>query len=73
MEKNNSKRETGPVVKVEHLTKTYGSVKAVDDISFEVRQGEIFGMLGPNGAGIGENISKYKRQKSKTVANAKNP
>jgi ABC-2 type transport system ATP-binding protein len=51
MEKNNSKRETGPVVKVEHLTKTYGSVKAIDDISFEVRQGEIFGMLGPNGAG----------------------
>ncbi len=39
------------VVEVEHLTKSYGPIKAVDDISFQVRQGEVFGMLGPNGAG----------------------
>lgn len=38
-------------VTVENLKKTYGDVKAVDDISFEVYQGEIFGMVGPNGAG----------------------
>jgi ABC-2 type transport system ATP-binding protein len=38
-------------VKVEHLTKLYGTQKAVDDISFEVHSGEILGFLGPNGAG----------------------
>ena len=39
------------IIEVEHLRKTYGSVRAVDDISFEVHQGEIFGIVGPNGAG----------------------
>lgn len=38
-------------VKVENLTKLYGSQKAVDNISFEVKTGEILGFLGPNGAG----------------------
>jgi ABC-2 type transport system ATP-binding protein len=39
------------VIKVDNLRKTYGAIKAVDDISFSVAQGEVFGMLGPNGAG----------------------
>lgn len=39
------------MIQVEHLRKTFGSLVAVDDISFEVRDGEIFGLLGPNGAG----------------------
>ncbi len=39
------------VIKVEQLVKSYGTIKAVDDISFHVEQGEVFGMLGPNGAG----------------------
>lgn len=38
-------------ITVENLTKTYGSQKAVDDISFRVKTGEILGFLGPNGAG----------------------
>ena len=38
-------------VAVTNLTKTYGSQKAVNDISFEVKKGEIVGFLGPNGAG----------------------
>lgn len=36
---------------VERLTKIYGAQKALDDISFQVREGEIVGFLGPNGAG----------------------
>lgn len=39
------------VVEISHITKTFGSVKAVDDLSFTVENGEIFGLLGPNGAG----------------------
>jgi len=38
-------------VQVQHLTKTYGSQKAVNDLSFEAKPGEILGFLGPNGAG----------------------
>ncbi len=38
-------------VSVQHITKIYGSQKAVDDISFEINKGEIVGFLGPNGAG----------------------
>jgi ABC-2 type transport system ATP-binding protein len=39
------------VIEVNSLTKSYGSLRAVDQVSFSVRQGEIFGMVGPNGAG----------------------
>jgi len=38
-------------IEIESLTKNFGKVKAVDDISFNVEEGEIFGFLGPNGAG----------------------
>mgnify|MGYP001563492015 CR=1 FL=1 len=38
-------------LKIEHLRKSYGGTHAVDDVSFEVREGEFFGFLGPNGAG----------------------
>jgi ABC-2 type transport system ATP-binding protein len=39
------------MIRVDHLSKYYGPVKAVDDVSFEVNTGEIVGVLGPNGAG----------------------
>ena len=39
------------VIIVEGLRKHYGNVKAVDDVSFHVQMGEIFGMVGPNGSG----------------------
>ncbi len=39
------------MIEVEHLTKRYGPVTAVDDVSFTVEKGEILGFLGPNGAG----------------------
>ncbi|MEO9870986.1 gliding motility-associated ABC transporter ATP-binding subunit GldA [Ekhidna sp.] len=38
-------------IKVDHLTKTYGAQKALDNISFEASKGKITGFLGPNGAG----------------------
>jgi ABC-2 type transport system ATP-binding protein len=41
----------GPVIHVHGCRKTYGSVVALDEVSFEVREGEIFGLIGPNGAG----------------------
>ena len=39
------------MIRVSHLTKKYGQTTAVDDISFDIQQGEIVGYLGPNGAG----------------------
>ena len=39
------------MIEVEQLTKRYGSVKAIDNVSFRVEKGEILGFLGPNGAG----------------------
>jgi ABC-2 type transport system ATP-binding protein len=39
------------VIEVQHITKRYGRVTAVDDVSFRVERGEILGFLGPNGAG----------------------
>jgi ABC-2 type transport system ATP-binding protein len=39
------------MIKTEHLSKRYESMTAVDDVSFEVRPGEVLGFLGPNGAG----------------------
>jgi len=40
-----------PALQVEHLAKRFGSIVAVDDVSFEVRRAAIFGFLGPNGSG----------------------
>jgi ABC-2 type transport system ATP-binding protein len=42
---------TAPVIEVDHLIKQFGAFRAVDDISFTVTRGEIFGLLGANGAG----------------------
>lgn len=39
------------MIKLENLSKSYGTIKAVDSLSFEIKRGEIFGLLGPNGAG----------------------
>src|SRR5215471_11028989 len=39
------------MIKVESLTKDYGATRAVDNVTFNVRRGEVLGFLGPNGAG----------------------
>jgi ABC-2 type transport system ATP-binding protein len=41
----------GAVIQVSKVRKTYGATVAVDEVSFEVQDGEIFGLIGPNGAG----------------------
>ena len=40
-----------PAVELSHITKSFGTLKAVDDCSFSIEKGELFGLLGPNGAG----------------------
>ena len=47
----NSPKADDPIISVSGLSKRYGEITAVDDISFSVHLGEVFGMLGPNGAG----------------------
>src|SRR3954467_12028425 len=44
-------RNSNLMIKINHLVKTFGAKRAVDDISFTVERGEVLGFLGPNGAG----------------------
>ena len=43
--------ENPPIVKVENLNKTFGSVQALRDVDLEIPEGRIIGLLGPNGSG----------------------
>lgn len=47
----------GNIIEIEHLSKSFGEVKAVQDISFHVKEGELFAFLGVNGAGKSTTIS----------------
>lgn len=58
------------MIKIEHLVKNYGSNCAVDDISFEVGEGEIVGLLGPNGAGKSTTMNILTGYLSSTSGNA---
>ena len=39
------------ILKIEQISKSYGAVKAVSDVSLELQRGEILGLIGPNGSG----------------------
>ncbi|MBA7550636.1 Vitamin B12 import ATP-binding protein BtuD [subsurface metagenome] len=43
--------ENNTILKIKNLSKHFGALKAVDEVSFEVKKGEIVGLIGPNGAG----------------------
>ena len=45
------------MIKIEHLKKSYGEIKAIDDLSFSVKEGELFAFLGVNGAGKSTTIN----------------
>jgi branched-chain amino acid transport system permease protein len=47
----NGSNSAGPVLQVAHLRKEFGGLVAVNDVSFDVQQGDIVGLIGPNGAG----------------------
>ncbi|MBN2734523.1 MAG: ATP-binding cassette domain-containing protein [Methanomicrobiaceae archaeon] len=57
-------------VKVENLTKKFGEFTAVDNISFDIEEGEIFGLLGPNGAGKTTTISMLATMAKATAGKA---
>src|SRR5262249_57013697 len=46
-----ARRPESVLIQVEHLTKCYGPLRAVDDVSFGVARGEVAALLGPNGSG----------------------
>ena len=53
------------IIEIEHLYKSFGEIKAVDDLSFTVREGELFAFLGVNGAGKSTTINILSGQLSK--------
>jgi len=59
------------IVDVQKLSKIFGTLKAVDNISFEIKEGEIFGLLGPNGAGKTTTINMLTTLLKPTSGNAK--
>lgn len=59
------------VIEVQNLTKKFGDLAAVDNISFEVLEGEVFGFLGPNGAGKTTTISMLTTLLAPTSGGAK--
>ena len=60
-----NEHESTDIIRIDHLNKTFGDVKAVNDLSFRVKKGELFAFLGVNGAGKSTTISILCGQLSK--------
>ncbi len=56
--------ELEPIVKVDKLVKTYDGNNVIDGVSFEVKKGEIFGILGPNGTGKTTTLEMLEAKKN---------
>ena len=59
------------IIEIEHLKKYYGEVKAVDDVSFSVKEGEFFSFLGVNGAGKSTTISVLCGREPRTAGSVR--
>jgi branched-chain amino acid transport system ATP-binding protein len=69
------KTEEFNMLKATHLTKKFGALAAVDDLSFEVEEGQVFGIAGPNGAGkstLYNLITGFYKYEGKIEFNGKN-
>ena len=64
------------IIEINHLCKSFGSVHAVNDLSFRVKPGELFAFLGVNGAGKSTTISmlcgQLKRDSGEIIVDGKN-
>ena len=63
--------ESSDAIEVEKLTKRYGDLLAVNDISFNVRTGEVFAFLGPNGAGKTTTVEIIETIRTPTSGNVR--
>ena len=63
--------QSDTIIKIDNLNKSFGDVKAVKDLSFRVKKGELFAFLGVNGAGkttlIGKLANKFKKENNKVL------
>ncbi|MDP2088043.1 MAG: ATP-binding cassette domain-containing protein [Flavobacteriaceae bacterium] len=57
------------ILKIEHITKCYGKLVAVDQLSFEIAQGNVYGILGPNGSGKSTTLGILLNVVNKTSGN----
>jgi len=62
---------TGPAIQVDNISFSYGDIKAVNGVSFDVQPGEILGFLGPNGAGKSTTIKMLTGQMNPDAGSAK--
>ena len=58
------------MIKLQNVTKCFASLRAVDNVSFEIAEGEVIGLLGPNGAGKSTTVSMLTTLATPTAGRA---